>query len=43
LVERAHVDQAVVSRVERGRGNVTANLVADLAEALGKQVCVALE
>ncbi|NBJ67672.1 XRE family transcriptional regulator [Enterorhabdus caecimuris] len=43
MVERTHVDQAVVSRVERGRGNVTANLVADLAEALGKQVCVTLE
>jgi len=43
LVERTHVNRAVASRVERGRGNVTANLMADLAEALGKQVCVTLE
>lgn len=35
LAERAAVDQAVVSRIERGRANPTLDLIADLATALG--------
>ena len=31
LAERALVDQAVVSRVERGRANITSDLLADVA------------
>lgn len=43
LAERACVDQAVVSRVEQGRANLTLDLLADLAVALGADVEVALK
>ena len=42
LAERALVDQAVVSRVERGRANITSDLLADVACALGMCVEVSL-
>ena len=42
LAERALVDQAVVSRVERGRANITSDLLADVACALGMCVEVTL-
>ena len=43
LAERACVDQAVVSRAERGRANLTLDLLADLAAALGVGVEVFLK
>lgn len=43
LAERAGIDQAVVSRVERGRANATLDLVADLAEALGVRLTIGID
>lgn len=42
LAERALIDQAVVSRIERGQTNVTSDLLADVAQALGMCVEVTL-
>ncbi len=43
LAERAAVDQAIVSRIERGRANPTLDLIADLATALGVEPKMILE
>lgn len=42
LAARAKVNQAVISRIERGRGNPTLGLIADIAAALGREVSILL-
>ena len=43
LARRAGIDQAVVSRLERGQANPTVGLLADIAEALGRTLSVAMD
>lgn len=43
LAERVGIDQAVVSRAERGRANPTLNLIADLADALGAEIAFKIQ
>jgi DNA-binding XRE family transcriptional regulator len=42
LAQRAGVGQAVISRLESGKGNPTASLIDDVARALGLSTCITL-